>query len=149
MELTELLGVETDLRIPNHYYELSSDEMARRVSEIKGRLGARLFIPGHHYQKDEVIDFADARGDSLKLAQICAEMPEAEYIVFCGVHFMAETADMLTKDDVKVILPDMRAGCSMADMADIEQTERGWERMQKIWGEYHTSSHLRKFDCNN
>ena len=70
MELNDLLGVETDLRIPNHYYELSSDEMARRVSEIKSRLGARLFIPGHHYQKDEVIDFADARGDSLKLAQI-------------------------------------------------------------------------------
>ena len=81
-----------------------------------------------------MIDFADVRGDS-KLAQICAEIPEVEYIVFCGVHFMAETADMLTKEDVKVILPDMRAGCSMADMANIEQTEKGWERMQKIWGD--------------
>ena len=106
--------------------------MSRRILEIKNRLGVRLFIPGHHYQKDEVIDFADVRGDSLKLAQICAEIPEVEYIVFCGVHFMAETADMLTKEDVKVILPDMRAGCSMADMANIEQTEKGWERMQKF-----------------
>ena len=132
MELNELLGLEIDLRIPNHYNELSSDEMSRRILEIKNRLGVRLFIPGHHYQKDEVIDFADVRGDSLKLAQICAEIPEVEYIVFCGVHFMAETADMLTKEDVKVILPDMRAGCSMADMANIEQTEKGWERMQKI-----------------
>lgn len=135
MEVTDLLGLETDIRIPNHYYELNEAELTERVRAVKERLGDRLFIPGHHYQKDEVIQFADARGDSLKLAQICAEMPNAEFIVFCGVHFMAETADMLTKEHQKVILPDMRAGCSMADMADIEQTERGWERMQSIWGD--------------
>lgn len=135
MEVTDLLGLEADIRIPNHYYERNEEEIVARIQAIKERMGDRLFIPGHHYQKDEVIQFADARGDSLKLAQICAEMPNAEFIVFCGVHFMAETADMLTKEHQQVILPDMRAGCSMADMADIEQTERGWERMQKIWGD--------------
>jgi len=82
-----------------------------------------------------VIEFADARGDSLKLARICADQDDAQYIVFCGVHFMAETADMLTSDEQIVILPDMRAGCSMADMADIDQTERGWKIMQDALGD--------------
>ena len=94
-----------------------------------------LFIPGHHYQKDEVIQFADATGDSLQLAQLSAENKEAEFIVFCGVHFMAETADILTNDNQKVYLPDMRAGCSMADMADIHQTERAWEKLQELFGD--------------
>src|SRR5699024_7527271 len=99
------------------------------------KFGSKLFIPGHHYQKDEVIQFADVTGDSLKLAQVSAKNKEAEYIVFCGVHFMAETADILTGNEQKVILPDMRAGCSMADMADINQTERGWKVMQENFGD--------------
>ena len=97
--------------------------------------GETLFIPGHHYQKDEVVQFSDAAGDSLQLAQVAASNKKAKYIVFCGVHFMAETADMLTTDDQIVILPDMRAGCSMADMADIEQTERAWKELTKLFGD--------------
>ncbi|MEO1022196.1 MAG: quinolinate synthase NadA [Bacteroidota bacterium] len=135
MDVLELLDIESEVSLPQRYSELSEAEMKARVWEIKEKMGSRLFMPGHHYQKDEVIQFADARGDSLKLAQICAEMPEAEFIAFCGVHFMAETADMLTRPDQKVILPDLRAGCSMADMADIDQTERGWELMQSTWGD--------------
>ncbi len=135
MDVLDILEIESEVSLPKRYSELSVEEMETRVREIKQKFGSRLFIPGHHYQKDEVIQFADARGDSLKLARICATMPEAEFIAFCGVHFMAETADMLTRPDQKVILPDMRAGCSMADMADIEQTEKAWEKMQGIWGD--------------
>lgn len=135
MNVLDILEIESEVSLPKRYSELSVEEMEARVREIKTKFGKRLFIPGHHYQKDEVIQFADARGDSLKLAQICATMDEAEYIAFCGVHFMAETADMLTRPDQKVILPDLRAGCSMADMADIDQTERGWKQMQEIWGD--------------
>lgn len=135
MDVLELLDIESTTELPSRYSEMSIEEMEARVREIKQKFGKRLFIPGHHYQKDEVIQFADARGDSLKLAQICAEMPEAEYIAFCGVHFMAETADMLTGPHQTVILPDMRAGCSMADMADLAQTEKGWAKMQEIWGD--------------
>lgn len=134
MDVLELLEIESEVSLPKRYSELSEEEMVARVHEIKARFGDKLFIPGHHYQKDEVIRFADARGDSLQLAQICAKM-DAEYITFCGVHFMAETADMLTGPDQKVILPDLRAGCSMADMADIDQTEKGWIKMQEIWGD--------------
>lgn len=135
MEVLDVLDIESEVSLPKRYQQLSVAEMENRIREIKANFGDRLFIPGHHYQKDEVIQFADARGDSLKLAQICAEMPGAEFIAFCGVHFMAETADMLTGPGQKVILPDMRAGCSMADMADIDQTEAGWEKMQDIWGD--------------
>ncbi|MBM7653012.1 quinolinate synthase NadA [Neobacillus cucumis] len=119
--------------IPEKYKQMTREELENRVMEVKKQLGSRLFIPGHHYQKDEVIQFADATGDSLKLAQLSAENTEAEFIVFCGVHFMAETADILTNDNQKVFLPDMRAGCSMADMADIEQTERAWEKLQALF----------------
>jgi quinolinate synthase len=135
MEVLDILDIESEVSLPKRYSELSVEEMEARVREIKAKFGERLFIPGHHYQKDEVIQFADSRGDSLKLAQICTTKPKAEFIPFCGVHFMAETADMLTGPDQKVILPDMRAGCSMADMADIDQTETGWEAMQEIWGD--------------
>lgn len=121
--------------IPEQYKSLSVKEMEERVSEIRARLGKRLFIPGHHYQKDEVIKFADATGDSLKLAQLSAENTDAEFIVFCGVHFMAETADILTTESQKVFLPDMRAGCSMADMADINQTQTCWSELQEIFGD--------------
>lgn len=121
--------------MPESYKTLSTKEMEARVRAIKERFGKRLFIPGHHYQKDEVIQFADATGDSLQLAQMAAQNSEAEYIVFCGVHFMAETADILTSDQQKVILPDMRAGCSMADMADIAQVERAWPILQELFGD--------------
>jgi len=135
MEVLDFLEIESQVSLPEKYSHMTEDEMEERVKTIKDKFGSRLFIPGHHYQKDEVIKFSDARGDSLKLAQICATQTEAEYFVFCGVHFMAETADMLTGSNQKVILPDMRAGCSMADMADIDQTERGWELMQETWGD--------------
>ncbi len=135
MEFTELLEQDLTTTLPSRYHSLPEEEMINRVNEIKQKFGSRLFMPGHHYQKDEVIQFADARGDSLKLARICADQKDAEFIVFCGVHFMAETADMLTSDEQVVILPDMRAGCSMADMADIRQTERGWKIMQETFGD--------------
>lgn len=130
-----LASLQSNLMIPERYRQMSREELEARVIEVKERLGKRLFIPGHHYQKDEVIQFADATGDSLKLAQLSAENTEAEFIVFCGVHFMAETADILTSEKQKVFLPDMRAGCSMADMADIQQTEQAWEKLQEIFGD--------------
>lgn len=130
-----LASLTTNIMIPEKYRQMSREELEARVIEVKGRLGKRLFIPGHHYQKDEVIQFADATGDSLKLAQLSAENTEAEFIVFCGVHFMAETADILTSEKQKVFLPDMRAGCSMADMADIQQTEKAWEELLGIFGD--------------
>lgn len=113
--------------IPEKYAALTEDEMADAIRKRKEALGSRLVILGHHYQQDDVIQFADFTGDSLKLAQLGARQRHAEYIVFCGVHFMAESADILTADDVTVILPDLSAGCSMADMADIDQLEDAWE----------------------
>ncbi|KHE73054.1 quinolinate synthase NadA [Halobacillus sp. BBL2006] len=115
--------------LPDRYKTMTAEELEQRVKNVKDSMGTRLFLPGHHYQKDEVIQFADARGDSLKLAQLSANQHEAEAIVFCGVHFMAETADILTREDQHVYLPDMRAGCSMADMANITQTEKAWEKL--------------------
>jgi quinolinate synthase len=133
MNVLEMMKQHDDM--PQHYKNMSVEEMERRVREIKEKFGERLFIPGHHYQKDEVIQFADATGDSLQLAQVAAKNNKAEYIVFCGVHFMAETADILTGDHQKVILPDMRAGCSMADMADLAQVERAWPILQETFGD--------------
>ncbi|MED4853247.1 quinolinate synthase NadA [Caldifermentibacillus hisashii] len=130
-----LLEMAQKTLLPEHYKTMAVEEMEARVREIKEKMGDRLFIPGHHYQKDEVIQFADAVGDSLQLAQVSAKNTAAEFVVFCGVHFMAETADILTSDKQKVILPDMRAGCSLADMANIEQTERGWKVMQEQFGD--------------
>lgn len=124
----------TENQLPEEYKQLSSEEMEERIKQIKKRLGNDLFIPGHHYQKDEVIQFADATGDSLQLAQISAKQA-ATNIVFCGVHFMAETADILTEENQQVLLPDMRAGCSMADMADDVQTKEAWETLQGIFGD--------------
>ncbi|WP_404283186.1 quinolinate synthase NadA [Exiguobacterium aurantiacum] len=126
----QLLGT-----MPAQYAELTIEQMEQRIEAIKARLGSRLFLPAHHYQKDEVVQFADATGDSLQLARLAEQMSEAEFIVFCGVHFMAETADMLTRDDQLVVLPDMRAGCSMADMADIDQTEVAWEELTDTFGD--------------
>jgi quinolinate synthase len=131
--LQELTASQTT--VPEKYLQLSKEEMEYRVRRIKSELGKSLFIPGHHYQKDEVIQFADAVGDSLQLAQVSAMNKDAKYIVFCGVHFMAETADILTTEKQTVLLPDMRAGCSMADMADIYQTERAWEKLYHLLGD--------------
>ncbi|MEK5325168.1 quinolinate synthase NadA [Aeribacillus sp. FSL M8-0254] len=133
MNLFELLDASKIEMMPEDYKHRSVEELENRVIEIKKKFGTRLMIPGHHYQKDEVIQFADVTGDSLKLAQIAQETKDAEYIVFCGVHFMAETADMLTSPYQKVILPDMRAGCSMADMANIKQTEAAWSKLQELF----------------
>jgi len=121
--------------MPDRYKSADYRDLAERVEEIKRRFGARLFLPGHHYQKDEVIRFADASGDSLQLAQIGAKNREAEHIVFLGVHFMAETADILSSGRQAVLLPDLRAGCSMADMADRHQTERCWQALTEEYGD--------------
>ena len=135
MNFLELVQQQGNRMMPEDYKRLSVEEMEARVRRIKEKMGERLFIPCHHYQKDEVVQFADAVGDSLQLAQISAKNAKAEWIVFCGVHFMAETADILTSDQQYVILPDMRAGCSLADMADLPQTVRGWEAMQTQFGD--------------
>jgi len=127
--------VKTDNTLPDKYKQMTVEEMEERVKEIKQRLGSRLFIPAHHYQKDEVVQFADATGDSLQLAQLSQQNKDAEYIIFCGVHFMAETADILTTNKQKVLLPDLRAGCSLADMANIYQTEKAWDIIQKELGD--------------
>ena len=110
----------------------SNQDLVARAISAKEKLGERVFILGHHYQRDEVIQFADSTGDSFKLAKDAAARPEADYIVFCGVHFMAESADILTHGDQKVILPDLAAGCSMADMAAIDQVETCWSDLEKI-----------------
>ncbi|WP_408899058.1 quinolinate synthase NadA [Nocardioides sp. R1-1] len=107
----------------------SDPTLVARARAAKEKLGDRLFVLGHHYQRDEVIQFADVTGDSFKLARDAAARPDAEYIVFCGVHFMAESADILTGPEQKVILPDLAAGCSMADMARIAQVEKAWEAL--------------------
>ncbi|MFM2478932.1 quinolinate synthase NadA [Celerinatantimonas sp. MCCC 1A17872] len=121
--------------MPQGYKALSQTQMVERVWQIKESFGDKLFLPAHHYQKDEVIQFADAIGDSLQLAQIAAKNTQADYIVFCGVHFMAETADMLTKANQSVILPDMRAGCTMADMANLTQLENAWQSLESQLGQ--------------
>ena len=108
----------------------SDPDLVARASAAKAALGDRVFILGHHYQRDEVIAFADVTGDSFKLAQQAAAHPEAEFIVFEGVHFMAESADILTSSDQQVILPDLAAGCSMADMAEIRQVEDCWSALE-------------------
>src|SRR6186997_1688446 len=118
--------------LPAAYLGLSDEEMDRRIASARQALGSRLLILGHHYQRDEVIKFADITGDSYRLSQHCAAHPEADYIVFCGVHFMAESADVLSAPHQQVILPDLAAGCSMADMADIEQLEMCWADLAQM-----------------
>ena len=107
----------------------SDPTLVARAAAAKAALGDRVFILGHHYQRDEVIQFADVTGDSFKLARDAAARPDAEFIVFCGVHFMAESADILTGPEQKVILPDLAAGCSMADMAVLSQVEACWDQL--------------------
>ena len=107
----------------------SDPTLVERARTAKAALGDRVFVLGHHYQRDEVIQFADVTGDSFKLARDAAARPDAPYVVFCGVHFMAESADILTGDHQQVVLPDLAAGCSMADMARLGQVEDAWERL--------------------
>ena len=111
------------------YASMSDAEAARRIRETRGRLGPEVLILGHHYQRDEVIAFADVTGDSYGLAKAAATRADARWIVFCGVHFMAETADILAAPGQRVILPDLEAGCSMADMAEIDAVEVAWDEM--------------------
>src|SRR5688500_847525 len=118
--------------LPEKYLRLSDDEMDARIAAAKATLGKRVVILGHHYQRDEVIKFADYTGDSYKLAQQVSQHPEAEFVVFCGVHFMAESADVLSADHQQVILPDLAAGCSMADMAAPDQLETCWEELTQM-----------------
>jgi len=115
--------------LPQEYKQLSEQQLDRRIAEARAQLGDRVIILGHHYQRDEIIKFADYRGDSLKLAQQAAKHRDVPFIVFCGVHFMAEAADILTGDNQTVILPNLEAGCSLADMAEIGQVETCWEEL--------------------
>ena len=121
--------------IPRLYAEMSGKELDRRIAAARETLGERLVILGHHYQRDEIIQYADFRGDSFKLAQLAAARPQADYIVFCGVHFMAESADVLSGPHQKVILPNPAAGCSMADMANIAEVEECWQTLHETLGE--------------
>ncbi len=116
--------------LPDHYTAMSDAQLVDAIKARRAELGNQLVILGHHYQQDDVIQFADFTGDSFKLSQLAAQRVKetgAKYVIFCGVHFMAESADILAPDDTTVILPDMSAGCSMADMADYEQTVDAWE----------------------
>ncbi|HEY1387158.1 MAG TPA: quinolinate synthase NadA [Ktedonobacterales bacterium] len=119
--------------IPREYALMSQDELDQRISAAKAQLGARLVILGHHYQRDDIIKHADARGDSFKLAQFAATRQHADYIVFCGVHFMAESADILSAPHQRVILPNPTAGCSLADMANITQVEQLWRVLDELY----------------
>ncbi|MEV5377749.1 quinolinate synthase [Streptosporangium nondiastaticum] len=128
-----LLGREADpksergVECPGDLPAPSDPDLVERARAAKAKLGDKVFVLGHHYQRDEVIEFADVTGDSFKLARDAAARPDAEYIVFCGVHFMAESADILTTHDQQVVLPDLAAGCSMADMATAEQVAECWD----------------------
>ena len=116
-------------------YVVRDEEMRERLAAAKAALGERLVVPGHHYQRDEVMRFADFRGDSLQLSRVAAEQDQARYIVFCGVNFMAETAAMLSSPDQSVVLPAGDAACPMAQMADVDQAEEAWERLTALWGD--------------
>ena len=122
-------------KLPISYMRTSPEELDRRIAEARAALGNQLVILGHHYQRNEIIKYADLRGDSFKLSQYAASHREAEKIVFCGVHFMAETADILSAPHQKVILPNLTAGCSMADMAQIDDVLDCWDDLQDVFGE--------------
>ena len=120
--------------------------MDDRIADAKAILGSECIILGHHYQRDEVVRFADYRGDSYRLSQMAAQA-KGRYIVFCGVHFMAESADILARPGQAVVLPDLNAGCSMADMAEISQVEDAWEQLVNLGltddeGQWHHPDHL-------
>lgn len=135
-----MLDIYDDLNAKEHLPDITSEELSdekvlEELHAIKKRLGERVVVLGHHYQQDDVIAFADITGDSLELARKAAEIKSAEFVMFCGVHFMAETADMLTGPEQKVILPDLRAGCSMADMANRREIDQAWEYIKKCTSE--------------
>jgi quinolinate synthase len=123
------------LGLPAEFITASKEEMETRILAARAALGSRLVILGHHYQRDEVIRHADFTGDSFKLAQLATTRPDAEFIVFCGVHFMAESADILSKPEQRVVLPDLNAGCTMADMAEESQVDDCWEDVTSVIGE--------------
>ena len=124
-------GSERGVNCPGELPPASDPALVERAHAAKAALGERLFVLGHHYQRDEVIEFADVTGDSFKLAKEAAARPDAEFVVFCGVHFMAESADILTADHQQVVLPDLAAGCSMADMAALPQVEDAWDALER------------------
>ena len=117
--------------IPEDYWRLDARQITVRIAAAREQLGSRCVILGHHYQREDIIQFADLRGDSFKLAQWASQQPEAEFIVFCGVHFMAESADILSQPHQTVVLPNMSAGCSMADMADPEDVYACWDELRE------------------
>ena len=121
--------------IPEEYQHASAEELDRRITAAKQTLGERVVVLGHFYQRDEIVKHADFLGDSFQLARAARSKPEAEAIVFCGVHFMAETADILSGEHQSVILPNLAAGCSMADMADEDSVEEAWEQLMDVLGE--------------
>ncbi|HWL77139.1 quinolinate synthase NadA [Microbacterium sp.] len=121
--------------LPAEYRSASADELDARIRAAKATLGDRVVVLGHFYQREEVVKHADYVGDSFQLANAALEHPDAEAIVFCGVHFMAETADLLSRPEQAVILPNLAAGCSMADMADIDQVEDAWEQLEDVYGD--------------
>jgi quinolinate synthase len=118
--------------LPDRYTTADGDQLARWIGEARHVLGDRLLVLGHHYQRDDVMRWADARGDSFGLSRIAAGRSDAEFVVFCGVHFMAESADILTGPHQQVLLPDLNAGCSMADMADIDAVELAWDELAEV-----------------
>jgi quinolinate synthase len=118
--------------LPERYTTATPEQLASRIADAKAALGERLLILGHHYQRHDVMRWADARGDSFGLSRLAADNGRADYIVFCGVHFMAESADILTADHQVVVLPDLNAGCSMADMADIDSVEEAWDELAAV-----------------
>ena len=120
--------------LPEEYRTASKEELSRRIDEAKRALGSRAVVLGHFYQRDEVVQYADFIGDSFQLANAAKANPEVEAIVFCGVHFMAETADLLSRPEQAVILPNLAAGCSMADMADIDSVTECWEQLAELYG---------------
>src|SRR5438270_2167245 len=126
---TQMLRLQAPL--PDGYSTSTPEDLAARIAAAKAALGDRLMILGHHYQRDEVMRWADARGDSFGLSRLAARS-HAEYVVFCGVHFMAESADILTGPDQQVVLPDLNAGCSMADMADLDSVEEAWDSLAEV-----------------
>jgi quinolinate synthase len=129
-------------QLPAEYQRMSDDELHARIRAAKESLGDKLVILGHYYQRDEVVQYADFVGDSFQLANAALTKPQAETIVFCGVHFMAETADILARPEQHVILPNLAAGCSMADMADVDSVEGAWEQLQAIYADEDNSDGL-------
>ena len=120
--------------IPDEYRQLTGEQVHDRILDVKSKLGKRLVILGHHYQRDEVVELSDFRGDSYGLCQKAAEQQEAEFIVFCGVHFMAEAADIVSNPNQIVHIPDLTAGCPLADFADITSVQQAWQDIQSICG---------------